>query len=561
MADQPAWSTACPDWERRILAGQSLVPFAPLFPAQAEEALAVLRELRIVDAPGSPLVGEVARPWVFDFAGAIFGAYDHDSGRQMIREFFLLISKKNWKSGLAASIMLTALVLNWRQGAEFLIVAPTVEIANNSFGPAAAMVAAHPELRELLHVAPFHRTIKHRVTGATLKVVAADSDTVSGKKATAVLIDELWLFGKRAHAENMLREATGGLASRPEGFVIYLSTQSDEPPAGVFRQKLQYFRGVRDGSIEDPRSLPVLYEFPKAMVEARAYLDPARFYVTNPNLAASVDEEFLRDELRKAEQAGEASLRGFLAKHLNVEIGLALRSDSWAGAEYWEARAEPALTLDALLARCEVCTVGVDGGGLDDLLGLGVVGRERNSGRWLAWNRAWAHPVVLKRRQQIEAQLRDFAAAGDLVIVDEVGQDMAQLVDICCRVRDAGLLPEKHGIGIDPGNSHAVVDALQAEGFEADQMAAVSQGWRLGGAIKLTERRLAEGALVHAGQPLMAWCVGNAKVEPKGNAMLITKQASGSAKVDPLMATFNAVELLARAPAAAGVLEAGVLEL
>jgi phage terminase large subunit-like protein len=49
----------------------------------------------------------------------------------------------------------------------------------------------------------------------------------------------------------------------------------------------------------------------------------------------------------------------------------------------------------------------------------------------------------------------------------------------------------------------------------------------------------------------MAWCVSNAKVEPKGNAMLITKQASGTAKIDPLMALFNAVELLARAPAVA----------
>jgi phage terminase large subunit-like protein len=46
----------------------------------------------------------------------------------------------------------------------------------------------------------------------------------------------------------------------------------------------------------------------------------------------------------------------------------------------------------------------------------------------------------------------------------------------------------------------------------------------------------------------MAWSVSNAKVEPRANSMLITKQASGTAKIDPLMALFNAVSLLSLNP-------------
>ena len=36
----------------------------------------------------------------------------------------------------------------------------------------------------------------------------------------------------------------------------------------------------------------------------------------------------------------------------------------------------------------------------------------------------------------------------------------------------------------------------------------------------------------------MVWTVSNA-LEPKGNAIVITKQASGTAKIDPLMAAFK----------------------
>ncbi|MEH3577786.1 terminase large subunit [Enterobacter cloacae] len=539
------WSTACLDWERRLVAGESIIP-PPIFPDQAEQALGIFRELRVSDLPGKPTFGECSEEWVFDFVKAIFGGYDAETGNQLIREYGLLISKKNTKSTIAAGIMLTALILCWREDEEHLILAPTKEVADNSFKPAAGMIRADDELSDMFQIQDHIRTITHRITRNTLKVVAADTDTVSGKKSGRILVDELWLFGKRSNAEAMFMEALGGQVSRNEGWVIFLTTQSDEPPAGVFKERLDYWRDVRDGKIHDQKTLGILYEFPEEMVEKKSYLDPENFYITNPNIGRSVSAEWIADQLRKNQAKTDGTLQQFLAKHLNIEIGLNLRTDRWAGVDFWEPQIRP-VTFADILQRAEVATVGIDGGGLDDLLGLYVIGRDKNTREWIGWGHAWAHEIAVRRRKSEESRFNDFVKAGDLTIVKRVGQDTEEVAEYVSRINDAELLDK---IGIDPSGVGQILDALVEAEIPEDSVVGVSQGWRLGGAIKTTERKLAEGVLIHGGQPLMAWCVGNARVEPKGNAILITKQASGKGKIDPLMALFNAVSLMALNPEA-----------
>lgn len=563
------WSTACPDWQQRIVERRSLIPLDPLFPDEAEAALAVFRSLRIVDVPGMPTFGEACEPFVFDFVAAIFGAYDAVAARRLITEFLLLISKKNAKSTIAAGIMVTALVRNWRFAAELLVLAPTKEIADNVYVPASGMVRADPELRELLYPIDHVRQIKHLVTEAVLKVVAADEKIVGGKKAAFVLVEELWLFGKQAGAEAMLMEATGGQVSRPEGFTVMLTTHSDETPRGIFKTKLDVFRGVRDGIIIDPRKLGMLYEWPRELLEAEAYLDPACFYVTNPNIGRSVDPVWIAEKLREAQQGEAGALQVFLAKHLNVEIGTRLSRDRWTGADFWDAAAEPSITLADLIRRCEVIVAGVDGGGLDDLLGLALIGREKGSKRWLVWVRGWAWSIVWTRRSDIATKLDELVAEGSVIkceMPDPVGADVAApendsadltedvrgVVEVLVKVRDAGLFPESDAIGLDPVGVASIVDELSAEGFTADQMMAIQQGYKLSSAIKGSARKLAARTMRHEGSKLMQWCVGNAKMEPRGvSAVAITKMTPG-AKIDPLAAMFNAVMLMTRNPEAGG---------
>jgi phage terminase large subunit-like protein len=385
---------------------------------------------------------------------------------------------------------------------------------------------------------------------------------VSGKKTIGLLVDELWLFGKRAGAENMLREAAGGLASRPEGFVIYLTTQSDSPPTGVFDQKLTEFRDIRDGKVNDPRSLPVLYEFPKHIVDAKAYEDPANWFITNPNLGASVDLEFLTDQFEKDKRAGPASLRGFYAKHLNLQIGMSMRADGWAGAAVWERGIEVGLTLEEILNRSEVVTIGVDGGGLDDLLGVGLIGRERDTKRWLCWAHALISDIGIERRKANIEQYDQFERDGDLTKFaytppiegrrNALPLNIQFVYDLVERVQSLGLLAQ---VGVDAAGIGAIIDALAELGVtqEAESLDAVRQGIALMGAIKTMEIKLADYSLRHGGGAMLKWCVGNLRVVPTPTAMRVARDESGYGKVDPAMALFNAAHLMALNPEVGGI--------
>lgn len=556
---KPVWTTSCYDWRERIVDGTPLTPCPPLFQSAADSGMDIFTQLQIVDA--GVTFGD-SRPWVLEFAESIFGSYcdipgHPNEGQRLITTFFMLISKKNTKSTIAAGIMLTVLIQNWRMEAEFLILSPTKELADNCFKPIRAAIEAEPELSDLFHVQPHMRQVTHRGTKAVLKVVAADSGGVTGKKATGVLVDELHEFGKVAKAEDMLVEATGGLMSRPEGFVIYLTTQSSEPPAGVFKKELDYARKVRDGAIDDPTYLPIIYEFPDKYLDpnTKPYLREENWYMTNPNLGVSVSRDALRQKLMKAGETGEDSLQSVVSKHLNIQIGLDLGADRWPGADYWlGAASDDVHSLADLLSVSEVVTCGIDGGGLDDLLGLTFTGRRKGTtDRYVSWSCGWVSKKLLDTRKEIADRLRDFERDGHLIVVENIGDDSKQLAKMVREVFDAGLLA---GIGIDPAKIAALKAALVAEkiidGEEPDPkfFIKVRQGWSLYGAMLDMERSMAEKRYEHANQPLTAWNVGNAKVVARGNAMLVTKEVSGKAKIDLLMAAFNAQELMSYNPPA-----------
>jgi phage terminase large subunit-like protein len=549
------WNFACPDWEARLRERRSLLPDLPLDKAEADRAVAIFSRLRLPDVPGQPALSENGEGWSPDIVRAIFGSVQPDGSRR-VQEVFELVPKKNSKTTDGAGIMITALLMNKRPRAEFVLVGPTQEVADTAFQQASGMIDADPDgyLQKRFLIQEHRKTIFDRLNKAKLKIKTFDMKVATGSKPAGILIDEIHLMGSMAAASRVIGQLRGGMIANPEAFLIMITTQSDETPAGVFKSELEYARGVRDGRItQNVRLLPMLYEFSEAMQvdEDKPWADPKNWPMVLPNLGRSITLDRLIAEYQVAKEKGEEEERRWASQHLNVQIGLALHSGGWAGARYWKQAADKSLrSLDDLVERCEVIVVGIDGGGLDDLLGLTAIGREKETNRWLSWSHAWAHNDVLVRRKDIAATLLDFEKDGDLTICADPTQDIIEVAQVVERINDAGLLPEVAGVGVDAAGIAAIVEELSKLELGEQCVVAVQQGYRLNGAIKGAERKLKDGTLLHADQPLMDWCVGNAKIEMKGSAVLITKQAAGSAKIDPLSAKFNAVMLMARNPVA-----------
>lgn len=551
-----AFDFSVPDWEGMLRRGETPIPDLPLNAERAAKAVRIFNALRLPDVPGQPELETAAGEWFRDLVRTAFAAEDPETAEPLVNEVFCLVPKKNSKTTYSAALGLTALQLWDLPNAQMLILGPTQNVANRCFDQASGMIKANPRLAAIFHVAEHLKTITRIKTGATLQVKTFDLNVVTGEIPALTIIDELHVVAAREYAARVVAQITGGMITNPAALLVYITTQSDTEPQGVFKTKLDYARGVRDGAItEGVRMLPVLYEFPTAIQvgdpaqpDERPWRDPALWPMVLPNLGLSVKPKLLHNLFLAAREEGPEAEVVWASQHLNIQIGLGLSGDGWAGALHWARNAVAGLDLAGVLARSEVCTIGGDWGGADDLASLVVLGRARDTKEWLAWSRSWARPTVFERRKGIAARLRDFEADGDLRVVDTPDEQAAEAAELCRQVAGAGLLPEQGGVGLDSAGVALLVDALEARGLSAPQVVAVSQGWKLQAAVSTLPLKLEAGKLRHGGQRIMAWAVGNAKQELRGSNYVVTKQAAGAAKIDPLMALFNAGMLMFQNP-------------
>lgn len=434
-------------------------------------------------------------PWQKAIFANVWGWRDKRSGFRRYREALVFIPRGNGKTELAAAFVCLFLYLDHEPGARLYSSAAEADQARLCFDRVAGMIRNEPLMESSTEI------FKYSITRGdkSYKYLSATAGTKHGFNVQLLVNDEL-----HAHKTPELTEVLmTGMGKRPNPFCVHLTTSDYERENSVCNQKHDYGSRVRDGIIDDPSFLPVIYE----ATRDDDWTSPEVWAKANPNLGISIPLDYIERECKRA-QSDPAYENAFKRLHLDVRTE---QADRLLPVERWDAcRGE----LPDLAKRR--CWCGLDLGATRDFTAFVAVfplddgqyaiksifwipagpakqRKDRMGAVYLKWERAGALRITEGDEVDYATIERDIVAFAGQHAVQEIAADrLFQGAQIVQR------LAEKHGLPIiEHGQGYISMAAPCREFLEL----------------------VGNGSVVHDGNPVLRWMVSNlvGKQDEAGN--------------------------------------------
>lgn len=454
--------------------------------------------------------------WQQKIVRNLFG-WKRPDGTRRYRESFIFVPRKNGKTPFAAGIINYVAFCDGEPGAQIYSAAGEREQAALVFRHAAGMVHRNSELNSQSRVYRTYKSIEYGGGSTVYKALSADSDTKHGLNAHLVINDELHVQPNRDLVDT-LETAT---ASRTQPLTLHITTAGFDRST-ICYEKYDYAKKVRDGIIDNPYFLPVIYE---ADTEDDWTMEDT-WAKANPNLGVSVEIDYIRQACKEAQQI-PAKENTFKRLHLNIWTEQDVR---WISSDKWD---ELAGKVDTDVA----CFAGLDMSTTTDLTAFvlafqheesfhikpfffapreNAIHREKKDGvPYLTW----------ARENHIEL------TSGDVVDYDHVRK----------RINDIGKQYNIRGIAADRWNSTQLITQLAGDGFE---VVPFGQGFAsMSAPSKKLEELILKGAITHDNNPVMNWCMSNVSIKEDVAENIKPIKAKKTERIDGVVAMVMALGL------------------
>ena len=472
-------------------------------------------------------------PWQSEVLSSIFGTIK-DDGTRRYRTAYVEVPRKNGKSTLAAGIGLYALLADDEGGPEVYLAAVDRDQASIVFDVIREMVRQDVWLSKELRVIPSQRRIQYPGKAGVLRVIAADAAGSHGFNASCVIADEVHAWPSR-ELWDVLQTSMG---ARRQPLMIGITTAGFEANS-LGGQLHEYAERVRDGVVDDPAFLPVLY----GAAPDEPWDDPAVWRRANPSLGHTITEEYLAGECARAKAvpAYESAFRRLhLCQWVNQETRY-LPMEAWSDCAGGVTPAELETELEG-----EVCYGGLDLSATTDLTALVLV-FPRGDGTYDVVPRFWLPADDLKRRCERDRVPYDVWARQGLLTLTP-----GNVVDYAHVRAEVNALAKRYvlgGVSYDRWAATQLVQELVADGVD---MAPMSQGMASMAAPTKELLTLSLGRrLRHANHPILRWQADNLVVVQDAAGNVRPAKHKARQRIDGMVALVMGIDRASRNAGAA----------
>jgi phage terminase large subunit-like protein len=353
------------------------------------------------------------------------------------------------------------------------------------------MVAAEWELASRAKV--YINAIEYPATGSVLRAVSAEAPTKHGINAHGIIVDELHAQPNR----DLVDALTTSTGARRQPLIIHITT-ADFDRESICNEKYDYACKVRDGVINDPAFLPVIYE---ASVDDD-WTNPIVWMRVNPNFGISVGREYIDRECCKAQDVPSYE-NTFKRLHLNIRTQQDIR---WLSQEAWDACNLG--EIDESLFEKRVCFAGLDLSTTTDLSALVLVFLD-DDGTVTLIPRFWVPADNAEKRERRDrVPYLTWARQGYIELTPGNVIDYDR-IKAC--IEEMYKRFNMREIAVDRWNATQLITQLQHYGHE---VVPFGQGFKdMTAPTKELEKLVISGRLRHGGNPVLRWMASHVSVE------------------------------------------------
>ena len=466
----------------------------------------------------------VLAPWQAFVIWSLFGWLNEDGNRRF-RVAYLQVGKKNGKTLFAAGIGLYCFFSDGEPGAEVYSAATTRDQAKISHTDAIQMVKASPVLSG--HCSIFKDNISSVRTASKFVPLGSNKDSTDGINVHAAVVDEVHRHRDGGLA-NVLRFST----SRDQPLIIQITTAGADVSSYCYEQR-EYAENVLEQTIAGETFFAFICELDKEDQEeskgdspseptgSERWRNPAIWRKANPNLGIgkSLDQMLERFE---AAAHKPSELDDFKRFDLNWWVHGAL--ERWLDPALW--RACPQIAPVELLDRD--CYGGLDLAATQDVTAFALYWPPTVDDP-LSYCRFWywlPRENIAALQKQYKVPLAAWADAGHITLTPGTSCDYGRVVSQIIRVRTRGFRIVQ--IGYDDWNAAEPTNQLAERGFAEDELVPLPQTVKtFSAAMTRLADEVAAKTLVHEGEPVTRWMMGNVRSASDGSGRTKPMKSEG----------------------------------